>query len=458
MAEGWSDFFAIAMTHQAAGDDPDGQYARGTLCHLRAHAIHPPVPSDFTDNYVYGIRAFPLSTNNLVNPLTWADADITTVDYSGGIAPSPFNCQADPCQVHRVGVIWATTLWEVRSRIIAAHGGDVPFGNDLTLQIVVDSLKMLPLDPTFTDARDAMIDADCAANACANEESIWGGFADRGLGYKAHTSLPFAVRFGVKESFSAPYLDALAPVIDDSLGNGNGFVDPGETVSIRVPLFNPWRNASKGVPSAHAVLTSGSPDVLISDGTSDYGSIPPAETGLGDSLTFTLGPGAACGSSLQFNLATTSSLGNAVTGFVLRVGRPAGTGAPVTLTRAIPGGLLIPDGSVLGVADNFSIEQDLEIADLDFQVDNLTHTWVGDLAIYLRGPGGLGMDLIYRPMNCNLRATPPCYLGPNDGDNFINTRIDDSSIHDLSLAGSKAAPFTGDWLPFANSPAFGDYC
>ena len=26
-------------------------------------------------------------------------------------------------------------------------------------------------------------DADCATNACANEASIWAGFADRGLGF-----------------------------------------------------------------------------------------------------------------------------------------------------------------------------------------------------------------------------------------------------------------------------------
>ena len=61
----------------------------------------------------------------------------------------------------------------------------MPTGNDTMLQLVTDALKMTPINPSFTDARDAILDADCATNACANEASIWGGFADRGLGYGA---------------------------------------------------------------------------------------------------------------------------------------------------------------------------------------------------------------------------------------------------------------------------------
>ena len=48
---------------------------------------------------------------------------------------------------------------------------------------------------------------------------------------------------------------------------------------------------------------------------------------------------------------------------------------------------------------------------------------------------------------------PELLDGTNDGDNFINTRIDDSSVHDLWAAGDEAAPFTGDWLPHLNSPS-----
>src|SRR5213075_2198384 len=108
------------------------------------------------------------------------------------------------------------------SRVIAdpaGANGDVPTGNHTMLQMVIDGLKMTPIDSSFTDARDAIIDADCATNACANEASIWGGFADRGLGYGAKT--PYNVDFGfnsshmaVQESFSSPFLDVVNPSTD----------------------------------------------------------------------------------------------------------------------------------------------------------------------------------------------------------------------------------------------------
>src|SRR5438045_7831954 len=87
-----------------------------------------------------------------------------------------------------IGEIWCNSLWEMRSRIIhdpAGANNDVPTGNHTSLQLVIDALKMTPTNPSFTDARDALIAADGATHSFANEASIWGGFADHGLGYKA---------------------------------------------------------------------------------------------------------------------------------------------------------------------------------------------------------------------------------------------------------------------------------
>ena len=38
----------------------------------------------------------------------------------------------------------------------------------------------------------------------------------------------------------------------------------------------------------------------------------------------------------------------------------------------IPGGLAIPDNTLLGITDTATVAIDLEIADLDFRVDSLT--------------------------------------------------------------------------------------
>jgi hypothetical protein len=60
------------------------------------------------------------------------------------------------------------------------------------------------------------------------------------------------------------------------------------------------------------------------------------------------------------------------------------------------------------------------------------------------------MDLIFRLADCD--EVLGCGLGLNAGDDFIGTRIDDSSSNDLLIAGAEAAPFTDHWFPVHNSP------
>ena len=193
--------------------------------------------------------------------------------------------------MHNTGEVWALTLWEVRSRIIAANAGDVPTGNQIMLQLVTDAMKLTPINPSFTDARDALIDADCVTNACANEQSIWDGFADRGLGYGARQSsaygfAPVATHQGVVESFTTPNLDVQSVAVDDTLGNNNGAIDPGEPIRITVTLKNPWRNASKNVASATATLTTSTAGIVIADGNSTYPAIPAQGSAAGDTFQF----------------------------------------------------------------------------------------------------------------------------------------------------------------------------
>lgn len=316
-------------------------------------------------------------------------------------------------------------------------------------------MKMTPNNPSFTDARDAIIAADGATNAFANEQSIWAAFADRGLGYKAVAPLGIVGfgnlgNLGLGESFSLPFLDAATVAVNDSMSNNNGSIDPGEPVNLTVNLFNPWNNTTKGVASATGVLTSSTPEVTILNGNGTYGAIAAQATVGGTQFTIRVSPSAVCGQSLKFSLQTTSSLGTTTTTFTLRVGTPSGTGAPITLTRTVPGGLAIPDNDPLGVTDTFTITNDLQIADVNFRVDNLDHTFTGDLTVMLKAPNGYGLDLIW------LREI---LFGGGDGDDFINTVIDDESVNDLNQSFSTDAPFTGDWLPAFTSPVwllFGD--
>jgi uncharacterized repeat protein (TIGR01451 family) len=453
MGEGWSDFYALSLQHNTNADDPNGEYGAG------AWTVYKLGPPPLTDNYLYGIRAFPYSTVNTINPQTWADVDDITVSTAGGIAPSPLDFGSNGAgEVHNIGVIWANTLWEVRSRVIAANGNSVPTGNGKMLQIVTDAMKLTPANPSYVQARDALIAADCAGNACANEDSIWGGFADRGLGYNAIAPLAqsgiegFAAYTGVKESFVVPHLDVQTVAVNDSLGNNNGKIEAGEPIRLIPTMFNPWHVASKNITSATVVLTSSTPGVTVLRNASSVGAVAAQGTLAGSPFLISVGAATLCGQSLDFTATITSQPGNVVStaAFKIRVGNASGTDAPITYTSTIMGGLAIPDNDLLGVTNVLSIADDKEISSIQFRVDNLTHTFVGDLGLGLKGPTGYGATMIFHPGS---------YINGsgNSGNDFINTVIDDTSSNDLDLALPAAAPFTGTWATAFNSPVFNTF-
>jgi uncharacterized repeat protein (TIGR01451 family) len=450
MGEGWSDFYALSLQHNTNASDPNGEYGAAAYSTYKLGGQ--------TDNYLYGIRAFPYSTNNSINPHTWKDVDDVTASDTGGIPPDPLDFSGNGAgEVHNVGTIWANTLWEVRSRIIAANGNSVPTGNGKMLQLVTDAMKLTPANPSFVQARDAIIAADCATNACANEDSIWGGFADRGLGYSAIAPLGQSGIFrigayvGVKESFVLPHIDVQSVAANDSLGNNNGAIDPGEPIKLTATLTNPWRNVAKNVTSAVAVLSTSTPGVTIVQGTSTYGSIAAQGVRAGTPFVINVAAAALCGQSLDFTLAITSQPGNVVTSatFKIRVGATSGTNAPVTYTRTIPGGLAIPDGDFRGATDVLSIADDYEISKVQFRVDSLTHGYIGDVMLGLKGPTGYGATMIFH-QGIYYDSSGNGHIGPN----FTNTVIDDTSANDLDSAPNSAAPFTGTWKTAFNSPVY----
>src|SRR5207245_32646 len=78
-------------------------------------------------------------------------------------------------EVHDDGEIWAGTLWDLRKLL----------GATITDRLVMDGLKSTPCNPSMTDARDAILSGDQAANGGTNRTAIWTVFARHGLGYSA---------------------------------------------------------------------------------------------------------------------------------------------------------------------------------------------------------------------------------------------------------------------------------
>ena len=194
-------------------------------------------------------------------------------------------------------------------------------------------------------------------------------------------------------------------------------------------------------------LTSTTPGITILDGSSVYPAIPAGGTASGDTFLLRAGPGLACGQSIALTFQVTSALGTTSTSVTRRVGLASGTAAPMTFTRTHSPGLGIPDDTLTGVTSTLLVADDLEIADVDFRVDNLQHTFIGDLTVLLRAPNGYGADLIW--------VTGGAVEGGAEGNNFLNTVIDDAAQGDLIDCASSQAPFSGSWRPAFNSPSLG---
>ncbi len=193
MGEGWGDFFGLCLNSEPA-DDPNAVYSTG------AYATYQ-LGGSFTNNYYFGIRRFPYTTDMTKNPQTYADIDPAQQNYLASIPRSSIiGNTAD--EVHNVGEVWCVTLWEARANLIASHGFA---GNDLILQLVVDGLKLSPGTPNFLQSRDAILQADLVANGGANLGALWAAFAKRGMGASA-TSPNGSTTTGIVEAFDQPNL------------------------------------------------------------------------------------------------------------------------------------------------------------------------------------------------------------------------------------------------------------
>ena len=112
------------------------------------------------------------------------------------IDPETYGLYNSSTEVHDAGEIWCTTLWDmnwllieplrVRRELATGYTAGGGAGNKLALQLVMDSLKLMPVDPTFLDARDAILQADLALTGGANQDLIWQAFARRGMGLSAY--------------------------------------------------------------------------------------------------------------------------------------------------------------------------------------------------------------------------------------------------------------------------------
>ncbi len=305
MGEGWGDFYAHAMLSQAS-DPIDGVYALGGYALLNGFGVVG------TGNYYYGIRRFPKAimsstggpNNRPHNPLTFADVDSTQANTTNGAFPAMagphISSTAD--QVHAAGEVWSSALWEVRAKLVTRLGWAV--GNRKVLQLVTDGMKLAPLGPTFLTERDAILAAAQASSlspeAGADVADVWSGFAIRGIGFSSsiQNSGTGAGDARVTEAFDLPnLLQTPTFTVSDSSGDNDGFPEPGENITLTIPLTNTTGNAATGV-----TLT------VVGGGTANYGTINNGAT-VSQNVSYTVPAATPCGSALTLTFNVNSSLG-----------------------------------------------------------------------------------------------------------------------------------------------------
>lgn len=179
--EGWSDYMALMLTTDwTKAKLTDGVLPRriGTYAFGQA------------EGSANGIRTYPYSTNMSINPHTYGNVarnmENPERDGQGNTVPNA-------TEVHYIGEVWCSAIWDVTWAIIQQEGTINPDiynvagggGNVKALQLVMAAMKLQPCSPGFLDARNAILKADEILFNNAHKCSIWTAFAKRGMGYSA---------------------------------------------------------------------------------------------------------------------------------------------------------------------------------------------------------------------------------------------------------------------------------
>ncbi len=178
MGEGWSDYYALTIQNYFRPQEKT-------------------VTGDWVINGPSGIRRAPYD-------------DAYPFKY-GDLSSFP--------EVHDIGEVWCATLMMMTRKLRTALGNDQQ-GYRLAWQIVTDGLKLTPANPTFLDARDAILRAldDLGtsnqippATHDLARKAAWQAFAHFGMGVNATSGDADDVDSIVADTTLPPEVSTLAP-------------------------------------------------------------------------------------------------------------------------------------------------------------------------------------------------------------------------------------------------------
>ena len=404
MGEAWSDWYAndflVATGEKTDGPGIDlrlGEYVTGTGIRNQPMDCNP------------DSAAASCPANNASGTGGFTFGDLGTFSANG---------------VHDNGEIWSQTLWDLREKV----------GSTNARALITDGLRLTPVNPTFLQARDAILQAALVRGI--PQKSVWEVFAARGMGYSATT--PGAGVFSATEAFDLPeglrHVSTTVSGLGGVLGDGDNIAEPGETVQVVTRLRSQDAGVVTGVSGP---MTATNPDVVVDPATTTWPdfAVMGAEADNAP-VRVTIPTTVPCGATFDLAQAVTSSAG-AITVPSQRVA----VGTPV-FTLASPN-LAVPDNNATGVAATITMPAGT-VDGLEVKIAQLTHTYVGDLTITLTSPSGTTVTLADRPGAGTFGSS---------GDNFTDVVLADDAPAPLDDIGN-VGPFGGRWRPAQPLSAF----
>jgi len=244
MGEGFGDFHALLFA-----SDADDNLVLGNENYAGKYG-----DTTYVASFVSGIRKYPYSTDMDINPATFADVE------------------AD-AEVHASGAVYAAMLWDSFIAMVNDERHTFAEAKSLMKDYLVSSYKMMPMAPTFTEGRDALL-AAAYANDQEDYKLILGAFARRGMGLGAVSPSRFSTdHAGVVESYKTD-LDTFTVTEHklntnyDGLTSGycsnDNILDKGETGTVSFTIKNGGNAALSGLSGT--VVVESDHDVTFANG------------------------------------------------------------------------------------------------------------------------------------------------------------------------------------------------
>ncbi len=238
-----------------------------------------------------------------------------------------------------------------------------------------------------------------------------------------------------------PLVRAGKATVTPTTGNGNAFLEPGESGALSVPAVNSGDGTAQGVSVR---VRSTDPLVTITPGARAYGTIPAGGT-VSRGFTIAVASTYPVGKPLALDVTVTFAgvLSPTASTVALSIGQPAAT--PTDIVYGGPA-LPIPDSDPAGVSVSLPVTGIGYAASLTFSVDGsacsadvgsttvgIDHTYVADLIGTLTNPSGVTAQLFSR--------------NGGGGNNLCQVVFDDTATSAFSSVTSADAPYTGSWKP-----------